>query len=109
MFGAVWALFDSPEGYRDEALYQILVEYDAIIDSLLGAKRTSPLLTWDQFQAAIGEIPELADVDGSRARMPPPPPPPSTDYVLIVLVFLGVLALVGVGFLVWRSMKQQKR
>ncbi len=108
MFSQVWSLFGSAKGYSDQDLYSILVEYDARIDSILGAKKSASGMTWRQFQAAIEEIPSLASVDGRAAVVAPPPPPPPKDRMIYFFIVLGVLA-VG-GLLVWyyRATKPKK-
>ena len=106
MFSAVWALFDSSSGYHDEALYRILVEFDEKIDGLYGAKQAAPRMTWPQFQAAIREIPDLAVVDGRKISAPQPVAPPPGDYRIVAYGALGLLAMVVVALLIWRSVKR---
>lgn len=59
MLGAVWTLVDAAGADSDPALYQILVDYSARIDKLLGAEDSRPAMTWDEFRATARAIPPL--------------------------------------------------
>ena len=93
LFANVWGMLGEGGYYSDEELYKALVQYDARIDSSLGAK--SQPMSLDSFKVVVGQIKESsgeAKVEGAASENS------AGGVPWAVVAVAGVIVLAGVGF-----------